>query len=214
MLLILFLSREGENLYSIQKNSYQTKVIVELALTLENIAHQHALERGLTAGFLGLNDTKGKHKIFNQRKKSDQSVDDLEDFFNTRQSDLKNININANVEKLTYLLEQKKLVRSKIDQLASDHNAFNYYSSVNKKIIDTIDLLIVLVGDNTLHGELNSMVEMVRLKERAGQIRGALNEVYSKGTATVGAYTRIYTLIKDFDKTLALLINNRNFNTK
>jgi diguanylate cyclase (GGDEF)-like protein len=214
LLLILFLSREGENLYSIQKNSYQTKVIVELALTLENIAHQHALERGLTAGFLGLNDTKGKHKIFNQRKKSDQSVDDLEDFFNTRQSDLKNININANVEKLTYLLEQKKLVRSKIDQLASDHNAFNYYSSVNKKIIDTIDLLIVFVGDNTLHGELNSMVEMVRLKERAGKIRGALNEVYSKGTATVGAYTRIYTLIKDFDKTLELLINNRKFHTK
>ena len=228
-LLVLFLSREGINLYSIQKNSYQTKVIIELALTLDDIAHEHAIERGLTAGFLGGNVTKGKDRMLDQRLKSDQAVDALNNFIDTRQNDLKNININANVDKLIDVLEPRKQVRAKADQLTNNFDPFTYFSLVNKKTIDTIDqltslvkyntldtidLLTEFVGDNTLHSDLNSMVEMLWLKERAGQSRGALNEVYAKGTATVEGYTSIYTFIKEFDNTLDLLINNREFHTK
>ena len=230
LLLSLFLSREAINLYSIQKNSYQTTVIIEFVSTLDNIAHQHALERGLTAGFLGSNGIRGKDKMLQQRKKSDQSVDALKHFINIRQRDLKNINtINTNVDKLLDLLKQKKLVREKVDQLINDHNAFTYYSSVNKKVIDTIDLLTtfvkdntldsmdllsVFVGENTLNDDLNNMVKMLWLKERASQSRGTLHGVYEKGTATVEVYTNAYTYINNFDITLDLLINNRNFHTK
>jgi diguanylate cyclase (GGDEF)-like protein len=225
LLLVLFLFREGNNFYSIRKNSYQTKLIIELSLELGNIAHQHALERGLTAGYLGGYGAKRKDEMLKQRKKSDQSVNELSIFMDIHQSVL--INISANIDEIVDLLKHKKLVRVKVDKLADAHNAFTYYSSVNKKIIDTIDLLttfieddtlntinLLSIGDNTLHGGLNSVVEMLWLKERTSQTRGALYSVYAKGTATIDTYTRVYRYVKDYDDTLELLINNRTFHTK
>lgn len=215
LLLAAFIFREGKNLYEIKTNSYQTDVIIGLALKLDDIAHQHALERGLTEGFIGSKGSKGskgQDKILKQRKKADHAVDELKNFINTHQSDLQHIN--TNVDKLFDLLKQKNIVRGKVDQLSNNHNAFTYYSSVNKKTIDTIELLTTFVEDNSLRGELNSMVAMLWLKERTGQSRGALNGVYTKGTATIEDYTSIHTFIKDFDNTLELLKNNTNFHTK
>jgi len=227
LLLSLLLFRESTNLYSIQKHNYQTTLIIEFVSRLAHIAHQHALERGLTARFLGSNGSKGKNKMLQQRKKSDQSVDALKHFINTHHRDLKNIN--ANVDKLLDLLKLKKLGRAKIDKLISDHDAFGYYSSVNKEVTDTINrltifvkyniprtigLLSVFVGKNTLNHNLNSMVEIIRLKEHASQSRGALHGVYEKKTATVELYTNAYTYINNFDTTLELLINNSHFHTK
>jgi diguanylate cyclase (GGDEF)-like protein len=229
LLLIIFLSREGNNLYEIQKNSYQTKVLVEFGLQLDNIAHNHAIERGLTAGFLGSAGTYGKDKLFKQREKSDRAVDDLKTFIETHQSDLKYINAEANADSLIDLLKQKPIVRNKVDQLTNDYTAFNYYTSVNKTAIDTIDLLTTFIEDktldtidmlstfdedNTLRGELLSLVEMIWLKERAGQSRGALNDVFSKGSSSVHVYTSIFTFTKDFTNTLEKLINNRRFHAK
>ena len=107
LLLVAFLSNEGKKLYETQKNSSQTEVIIKLALTLDNIAHQHAVERGLTAGFLGSNGAKGQDKMLEQRKRSDQSVDELKEFISAHQSNLKNIN--TNTDKLIDLLKQKNV---------------------------------------------------------------------------------------------------------
>jgi diguanylate cyclase (GGDEF)-like protein len=212
ILLIALLSHKGKELFDIQTNSNQTVVIIGLALKLDNIAHEHAVERGLTAGFLGSKGIQGSEKVILQRKIADKSVNDLQIFINTNQDDLKNIN--ANLDKLIDLLEQKNDVRDKVDRLSTDQNAFTYYSSINKQVIDIIDLLTTLVKDITLRSELNNMVTMQWLEERSGQSRGYLNGVYSSGSATVEDYAKIYAYIKDFDIRLATLINNRQFYTK
>jgi diguanylate cyclase (GGDEF)-like protein len=212
LLLVVLLFNEGKSFYETTKNSHQTEVVTKFALELDNIAHQHALERGLTASFLSSNGTKNKDEILKQRKKVDQSVNQLSNYMSTHQRDLQNINTNA--YELIDLLKQTKIVRGKVDHLRNDNNAFDYYSSVNKKTIDTIYRLTTFVEDNSLRSELNSMVLMLWLKERTSQSRGALNGVYSKGTVTIEVYTQIYTFIKDFDNRLELLINSRTFHTK
>ena len=159
LLLAALLYFKGKSLYQINKDSYQTEFIIGLALTLDNIAHQHAIERGLTAAFLGSNGTKGTDEVLKQRKKSDQSVEKLENFVNTHQSDLKTINIK--LDNIFDLLTHKSLVRGKVDQLRNNNNAFTYYSSLNKKTIDTIDQLTSLIEDNHLRSELNSMISML-----------------------------------------------------
>lgn len=214
LVLVAFLSREGKFLYDTIKDNYQTQTITKLALKLDNVAHQHAIERGLTAGFLGSNGINGKDVMLAQRKKSDRAVAELEQFISTYQNDLQHINTDSNAHSLIDLLKQKKGVREKIDKLSNQQDAFTYYSVVNKKAIDTIYLLTKIVEDSTVSAELNSLVAMLWLKERAGQSRGALNGVYANGTVTIEAYTRIYSFISDFDNTLELLINNSNFHTK
>ncbi len=206
------LFHKGKELFDIQTYSYQTVVIIELALKLDHIAHEHAVERGLTAGFLGSDGTQGKEKVMLQRKKADQSVADLQTFINTNQGDLDNIN--ADLDKLIDLLQQKNNVRKNVDQLNHNSKAFAYYSSLNKKAIDTIDLLTTLVKDTSLRSELDNMVMMQWLEERSGQSRGYLNGIYAKGSASIEDYANIYANIKDLDTGLATLINNRQFHTK
>jgi diguanylate cyclase (GGDEF)-like protein len=210
--LTALLFHKGKELFDIQTYSYQTVVIIELALKLDHIAHEHAVERGLTAGFLGSDGTQGKEKVMLQRKKADQSVADLQTFINTNQGDLDNIN--ADLDKLIDLLQQKNNVRKNVDQLNHNSKAFAYYSSLNKKAIDTIDLLTTLVKDTSLRSELDNMVMMQWLEERSGQSRGYLNGIYAKGSASIEDYANIYANIKDLDTGLATLINNRQFHTK
>jgi diguanylate cyclase (GGDEF)-like protein len=214
LVLVAFLTREGIFLYDTIKNNYQTQTITKLALKLDNVAHQHALERGLTEGFLGSNGTNGEDIMLAQRKKSDQAVAELEYFMWAHQNDLQNINTDSNVHSLINILKHKKGVREDVYKLSNEQSAFTYYSLVNKKAIDTIYLLTKTVEDSTIRSELSSMVAMLWLKERAGQSRGALNGVYANGKATIEAYTHIYSFIKDFDNTLELLINNSDFHTK
>jgi diguanylate cyclase (GGDEF)-like protein len=210
LVLIAFLSKHGKSLYDTYKNSYQTEAIIEFAFKLENIVHQHAIERGLTEGFLGANDAFSKDEMLKQREKSDQAVDELENFINSHQRKLQNIDTNA--DKLIDLLKQKDLVRSNIDQLSIDYNAFKYYSLVNKKAIDAIDLLATFLDEITLRSELNDIVKMIWLKERAGQSRGALNGVYTEGSASVEAFIDIHTFINDYDNKLESLVNKKYHN--
>lgn len=212
--LLVFLTREVKFLYDAIQNNYQTQTVTKLALKLNSVAHQHAIERGLTAGFLGSNGINGKGPMLTQREKSDRAVDELAEFISIHQKDLQHINPESTAHSLIVLLAQKKEVREKVDELNNQQNAFTYYSLVNKKAIDTIYLLTQIVEDSTVRSELTSMVAMLWLKERAGQSRGALNGVYADGTATIAVYSRIYSFITDFDNILELLISSSQFHTK
>jgi hypothetical protein len=170
VVLIVFLSNQGKSLYDTYEDSHQTETIIAFALKLENVAHQHATERGLTEGFLTANGTFSGDEMLQQRKKSDQAVDTLREFIDRHKHSLQGITINT--DKLIDLLRQKDLVRDKVDQFDDNHNAFKYYSLVNKKAIDSIDLLTTFLGEVTLRSELNDIVSMLWLKERAGQSRG------------------------------------------
>jgi len=52
-----------------QANSAQEAV--QLATILDDIAHNHAVERGLTAGFLGSKGASGRDKLGAQRVKAE-----------------------------------------------------------------------------------------------------------------------------------------------
>jgi len=214
LMLIAFLSRESQFLYGTIKSNDLTQTITILALKLDNVAHQHALERGFTEGFLASNGINSKSIMLAQRNKSDLAVTELEGFVRSHQNDLQNINTSSTTQSLINILEQKKTVRKDIDELSNQQSAFNYYSLVNKKAIDTIYLLTKIVEDSTIRSELDSMVAILWLKERAGQSRGALNSAYTNGKATIEAYTHIYSFITDFDNTLERLISSSYFHTK
>jgi diguanylate cyclase (GGDEF)-like protein len=210
VVLIAFLSMQGKTLYDRYNNSYRTEAIIEFAFKLESIAHQHAVERGLTEAFLAANDAFSKDEMLKQREKSDQTANELEKFINSHKRKLLNIDINA--DELIDLLKQKDVVRSKIDQLSIDYNAFRYYSLINKKAIDAIDLLTTFLDEISLRSELNDIVTMIWLKERAGQSRGALNGVYAEGNTSVETFIDIHTFINNYDNKLESLINKKYHN--
>jgi diguanylate cyclase (GGDEF)-like protein len=212
LLLSLFLFNEGNQLHKEKESSYQTKIIVKLTKSLGDIAHYHALERGLTQRFLGENGSLIKNDLLQKRKKSDSSVMSLKKFLN--QHNLQFQDIDTNINSLLDLIKQKKSVHQRIDRGYKSSDAFSYYSLVNKQAIDTIDRLTVFIDNNILHKELNSLVALLWLKERSAQSRGMLNGIYANGAASIDDYNNVYKFVVNFKSNLEVLTKNRKFHAQ
>jgi len=55
-------------------------LVVREALLIDNIAHRTAVERGVTAGFIGSGFTKGQDKVYEMRRQVDKAYQDFKDF--------------------------------------------------------------------------------------------------------------------------------------
>ncbi|EGR5063199.1 methyl-accepting chemotaxis protein [Vibrio cholerae] len=176
---------------------YQSKVTsaehdqetVKLILLYDNLAHNLALERGLTAGVIG---AKGQgpqvETLKKQRQESDVHITALLSFTPSYlDSSLAN-QLKTDVNKQ---LTNLKNVRDQIDELKLSISPFAYYSNLNQLAIDN-SLILLSVIDNPVVAELgSSLISVVIMKERAGQVRGALNGAFASKSSDAAQYTAI-----------------------
>nr|WP_253103945.1 nitrate- and nitrite sensing domain-containing protein [Pseudoalteromonas sp. OANN1] len=125
---------------------------VVLLDAIEKVAHHHAVERGLTAGFLGNPSSDNKRKVEAQREIADQTISTLKSIHSSLF--LKN----KNVQKwLPYIFEveaNKNRVRGEVDR-KNGINAFAYYSKLNQVSLNTAAKIQAYVSDRTLSSELS-----------------------------------------------------------
>ncbi|MCG9725828.1 methyl-accepting chemotaxis protein [Vibrio brasiliensis] len=198
-----------------QKNTVEQantdKEIIQLTLLYDNLAHNLAVERGLTAGVLG---SKGAAeqvaKLKAQRTIADQHIAAFK-AFNPHyiSTDL------ATKLKQTILsgLSQINDIRSQVDQLAPQRSPFAYYSNLNQLAIDNASLLVsgVTNAETTKLG--NSLTSIMTIKERAGQVRGALNGAFARKQSSPGQYTAIENYLNSgkYSERLATLTMPREY---
>lgn len=170
--------------------------VVELSNALDGVAHNLAVERGLTAGFLGSGGAKGKDKVDKQRKVADDAKQhflSIKKQYNSAFND----KIADSLQSLANELQKLDRVRKQINALDSSADAFNYYSGVNKLALDAISLLIYEVNDPKIIKQMRSMLSLLWLKERSGQERGLLNGIFSKGSFNTQKSLLVNGFIKD-----------------
>ncbi|MBA5764627.1 methyl-accepting chemotaxis protein [Vibrio sp. 404] len=176
------------------KTALKDEQLVSLVVQYDNLAHNLAVERGLTAGVLGSN---GKAEIVQnlaqQRAKVDSAIATLNQFDSAI---LPSHLINALVKDINRELANLPQVRKGVDALEPQIAPFGYYSNLNQLIIDNIDLLISETRSHELSALGKSLISVVEMKERAGQIRGALNGVFARGNATPVTYANILGYIQ------------------
>ena len=102
--------------------------MVKLSTLLDNVAHNFAVERGLSAGFLGSQGKKGKDALMAQRLKADQAEAALRDVQPDAFQELSTAQLNSYRDHVLNVLTDKNTIRQKVDSLAPDNNAFNFYS--------------------------------------------------------------------------------------
>uniref|UniRef100_A6VTY4 Methyl-accepting chemotaxis sensory transducer n=2 Tax=Gammaproteobacteria TaxID=1236 RepID=A6VTY4_MARMS len=171
--------------------------MVKLSTILDGVAHNFAVERGLSAGFLGSKGSIGKDALLAQRKVADNA-----------EAALKNIDSSA-FEVLTLdrldnlrapvltMLQDKNKVRQKIDVLAADNGAFDFYSEVNRQALNSIQRLILDISNREIAKALEARLSLLWMKERVGQYRGALNGVYVAKSTTLKRQSQIAAFIED-----------------
>ena len=171
--------------------------IVFLSGVLDNVAHTHAVERGLTAGFLGTKEESGKAKLDAARVKSDEA---FSAFTALSRDDFTFFTPNE-FTKLTQTLKDigttKPSVRAKVDALDPTNNAFAYYSSINAAALTPIEQLAHRVNDYSLNQYMVSRLHLLWMKERAGQYRGMLNGIFGSSQSTKTKNMMISGFIED-----------------
>ena len=179
------------------KTALKDEQLVNLVIHYDNLAHNLAVERGLTAGVLG---SKGKaeivQKLKQQRSKVNSAIATLNQFHST---ELPSSLVNSLVKDVNRELTNLAQVRQGVDALNPQIAPFGYYSNLNQLIIDNIDLLISETRSHELSALGKSLISIVEMKERAGQVRGALNGVFARGSATPVTYANILGYIQSGD---------------
>ena len=158
--------------------------MIKLSSLLGDVAHHHAVERGLTAGFLASQGSKNRDAMLAQRPRSDQAEQALQQLRAEDFAALSEENLTALLKPIQTSLQNKAVIRAKIDELAPDTGAFNYYSEINRRSLTAIKHVLFDVGDSHVAKILESRLALLWMKERVGQYRGALNGVFAQGSAT------------------------------
>lgn len=148
---------------------------------LDNVAHHHAVERGLTAGFLGNPNDESFAKVVQQRERADTTVTALKE--SVDQLALSYPIIPRTTKLLLETLEGKSALRAKVDQ-RNGAAAFNYYSRVNRLALDALSNLSTELNSESINTDLQMSIMLARFKERAGQVRGKVNGVLARGEIT------------------------------
>jgi methyl-accepting chemotaxis protein len=162
-----------------------------IATVLDNVAHNFAVERGITAGYLGSRGEKGLAKLKEQRLRADEAREGFEALYNELYATSSG-KVQASMDLVKSSLEAVPAVRLKVNNLSSASGAFQAYSEINKNAINLIELVSIELRNPELIREMNALINVLWLKERAGQERGLLNGVFAKGSFTSEQATRSY----------------------
>jgi len=185
------------NLYKQWGDAKGTIDAVLITEKLDNLAYQNALERGLSEGFIGSRGQRFGSELKAQRSKADQAVNDL---FTINSSDLRSLSqddISESTRMLSEILTQKNAIRQQVDKLDTSIDAFEYYSQLNLEILNTVSAISLQIHDSNLKVDMDSLYSILWVKERASQIRGKLNKIFTSGSVDAAAY---YNVIYDLEE--------------
>ncbi len=192
--MLLSFSVHVKNSHTHIVNAKKTIDEIYLVDLLSNVAHQHAIERGLTAGFLGSKGEKFFDKMKVQRQQSNSSAQSINMLKPDEIPNLDYQQVIKALEPLKISLKKKVETRDKVDRLAEDAQAFSVYSEINTKALEAIQAIIVNTEEPQIKLQLDNIVLLLWVKERAGQIRGKLNGIFTSGKLMPESYytTKFY----------------------
>ncbi|MCG9626499.1 methyl-accepting chemotaxis protein [Vibrio mediterranei] len=166
---------------------------VELFHLFDNIAHQFAVERGLTAGVVA---SKGQGPqvtaLKQQRVKADQAYQSLLAF---APQVLDKQLIDRLSQDIRQQLEQRNSIRQQVDTLNIKDSPFAFYSNINRMALDNLSVILTQVDAPKLEQQLRGLHALLAMKEEAGKARGALNGAFAGQRSTLDAYANITSYI-------------------
>ena len=189
-----------------QQQIKQTQQLVGLSAALDHLAHNMAVERGLSAGFLGSKGQQMGEKLQQQRVVVDEAVTKLEQF--TAAFSYPSQEMRERVEGLLQRAAQRIEIRQAIDALAPDNGGFAYYSTTNSISLELIDSISGAVTEGLLARQLRSLSAALWIKERIGQERGMMNGLFASGRYNTDKAQTIRGFISDQSIYLKVLQSN------
>lgn len=155
-------------------NAKQDQQLIEFAKVSDSVAHNFAVERGLSAGFIGSGNESVWQKVVQQRTKADAALNQLKQ--------LQLPNSVSGLSPLKRRIEQFSRELSSIRSQVKSRNgkqAFSFYSELNQLSLDLVKSIVLAVEDKNARYQLVDVYYLSHMKEHLGQVRGKMNGVLS-----------------------------------
>ena len=173
----------GQSLYKETIYAQRSADAVKLAEQFELLAHNLAVERGVTAGYLGSGGLKGQDILRQQRKTNDMILDEFTSLSSEDFQQLTQLELNTLTSSISKDIDRLTSVRKLVDSQSPNNGAFAFFSKFNQDILNSFQRVVSSIDSHELTNALTAKQSLLWMKERAGQYRGALNGVFSSGQA-------------------------------
>ena len=190
-------------------NLNNLKQMLLLSQELANVLHEVQRERGATAGFLGSKGKAFKDILIKQRKNTDEKLKTFENTLKTLRIEEADKNVNLYIKEVLAKLSKLKTIREKIDNLSiSVKEAIHYYTSLNRKILDTIAAANQLSIFSDLTKQLTAYMALLEMKERMGIERAVGTGAIARGYFKPGELAKFAVLVSEQKSFEITFINN------
>ena len=192
LVITLFSLKNSYDTWGNYKNIKETASLIELSVKMSAVLHELQKERGASAGFIGSKGVKFVDILPAQHTSTNIKIEELKSYITSHPS--KQTSIVSSEIDLDSIASMRKRVKS-LDAKVKD--AVTFYTSLNKKIIDTISHFSTIPKDKELRTNFNSFVVFISSKERAGIERAVLSSVFAKNTFTRATDAKFASLVSE-----------------
>ncbi len=162
----------------------------ELSVKLSDMLHEFQKERGASAGFLSSKGREFKETLAKQRRLTDSKIDVYRRYLQSHNNEF------AVEAKNSIDLSGLQNMRKSVDSMSvSTKEAVDYYTAINRSIIDTVGRLSTRVADPELKNLMNSLLLFISGKERAGIERAVLSGAFSKDRFDKFLYSKFISVL-------------------
>ena len=182
----------------IVNNTESLNVSLQIATKVSSLVHELQKERGATAGFLGSKGKEFSDTLSTQKQETTQKMDVLKSIIKSQSSAKASKAFTNDLKKAMLHLNNLNSIRSRVDSFSiKKSDAIAFYTKTNGMFLDSIATLAKQSDNPKIIKELNSFVNFLYSKERAGIERAVGAAAFSSDSISTDAKIKFNNLIAE-----------------
>jgi methyl-accepting chemotaxis protein len=180
------------------QNIHDLQNIVTLSTSISLFVHESQKERGTSAGFIGSSGKKFADKLAPQRLLTDKEQKRYREALGEIDLARYPQSLSDQIKTIEAMLQKLPSIRSRIDSLSiSAAEQVDYYTLLNKHLLDIVASTAVLSSDPVIVKELSAYANFLKAKERTGIERAVLSNTFAAGAFAPNMFVKLITLVSE-----------------
>ena len=184
-----------------QKELRETRELSELIYVikgLSSIVHETQKERGMTSGFIGSSGSLYADELIEQRKKSDEEFQKLENIKTKMDLGRYGYGIKEKYEKVFTDVSKISDIRKQVDDKnITAPEAIKFYNQMNDNLLRLIEPIAMVSVDKDTRNSIKAYLLFLLTKDRVGIERASLNNAFTANQFNPGVFATFTSVVAE-----------------
>jgi len=169
---------------------------VTLSSKVSELIHETQKERGMTAAYIGSDGKRFAQEIISQRKLTDQSINNLQNYFESLPQDKLDKNLIREVNSIISSFEHISNIRDGVlEKNTTVNEILTYFTLRNSKLLSLIPLATKNIKDTKIYRNIVAYYYFLMAKERSGSKRAVVASILT--SQNLDLYNNLLILIAE-----------------